>query len=260
MTLCIAATCHEAGDPRIVLCFDAKGSSDLGSSETIWKYERLTLKYGALIAGVTADARELADIYREQMNKTDSVPLAGLSSLVEYLRLPAEMFRKRKINEFLVTRWGQNIEDFEATCNNENRRYEIANMLCPAWLIIAGFSGRQPVLFDYGHWAISTAEHYAAIGEGASVAMPILKYRSQAEHDTLSSTLYKVYEAKKLAEVYDSVGTDTKIIVLKPGTSPESMDQQVVNPQGIEFLHSRFLEYGPRAVPVMHDFPSEFRL
>jgi hypothetical protein len=165
MTLCIAATCHVAGDPRIVLCFDTKGSSDLGSSETIWKYERLTPRYSALIAGTTTDARELADIYREQMNQTDSTPPSGPSSLLEYLRGPAQTFRRRKISDFLIAKCGQTIADFEVGEGNETLRYEIANMPCPAWLTIAGFAGGRPVLFEYGNWSIYAAEHYSAIGE-----------------------------------------------------------------------------------------------
>jgi hypothetical protein len=161
----------------------------------------------------------------------------------------------------LIAKCGQTFDDFEAHYNDETSRYEIANMQCPAWLTIAGFAGRKPMLFEYGNWGIYAAEHYSAIGEGASIALPLLKYRSQADYDTLSSTLYKVYEAKKIAEVYDSVGAATKIIVLKPGANEGTVNQQVVDPgKGLEFLDAKFLESGPKPLTALHDFPSEFLL
>jgi hypothetical protein len=255
MTLCIVAHCHEAGAYRIALCFDRKASSDMGSSESLWKYVHISNHFRGLIAGTVSEARELADIYKQHFT-SGPLPFLSPSCLIEELRKPAALYRSRKISAHIGEKFGMSVAEFSASPLGSSLPSEMSSIECKAQLIIAGFVSGRPVIFQYQSWGISSCDHHAAIGEGAYVAAPLLLYRNQADYDTLSSTLYKLYEAKKVAEVYDSVGSQTNMIVLSPNPQePERIHEAVVSSEGLTFLQNRFTECGPKTLGLMFDFP-----
>jgi 20S proteasome alpha/beta subunit len=255
MTLCIAAHCHEAGAYRIALCFDRKGTSGSGSSETIHKYEHIGGQLRALLAGTVSEARELADIYRQHFS-SGPLPSANLSTLLEEMRKPAALYRSRKISAHIGEHFGMTLEEFLSSPLGSTLPSELSSIRCEAELILAGFIEDKPVIFQYGNWGVTVCDNHATIGEGSYVAAPLLLYRNQADYDTLSSTLYKIYEAKKLAEVYDSVGSQTNIMVLTPDLqNQERIHEATVSPDGLAFMQKRFDELGPKPLGLMFDFP-----
>ena len=259
MTLCIAASCHEAGDYRIVLCFDKKGSSDSGSSETLFKFMHVGTQFRALLAGTAFDeAKELADIYRNHLVDIEPYSSVSISELLEEFRKPALTYKQRKIAAHIGQKYGMSIADFNNSQMASLLPAEIASLECKAQLILAGFVQGRPRIFQFAYWGVSYCDQYAAIGEGAYLAAPLLQYRNQADYDTMTSTLYKLFEAKKLAEVYDSVGSQTDMFILLPDPqNANSTAQSVILPKGIEFLKRRFLNKGPRPLQPMHDFPQD---
>jgi hypothetical protein len=81
----------------------------------------------------------------------------------------------------------------------------------------------------------------------------MLQYRKQVSYDTLPITLYKLFEAKKLAEVYSSVGSWTDMFVLTYDTSSNVVLKSLLMPAGFQFLQMHLTDYGPKELP--HDLP-----
>ncbi|MDP2708368.1 MAG: hypothetical protein Q8O70_12825, partial [Burkholderiales bacterium] len=75
-------------------------------------------------------------------------------------------------------------------------------------MLLAGFIGQAAVLFQL--WEdVEICTNFAAIGTGASTAIPALHARTQSFNGNIETALYNVYEAKKLGESSPYVGEKT---------------------------------------------------
>jgi hypothetical protein len=116
-----------------------------------------------------------------------------------------------------------------------------------ASLILAGFvphkSSMKPLICKVDRSGeVTVTEHFETIGEGRYVAQPPLLRRQYNSDVSLMDAIYRLYEAKTLAEIVPSVGEDTSIDILHP----DGDLSQVRNPQGYAVLDSMLKRFGSK--------------
>jgi hypothetical protein len=260
MTLCIGALSQHAGNPRIVLCFDSKISADEFASETEYKFHRLNGKLVSMFSGAPGRAKELAWIYREFLRTVN----LDKQQIIEQLREPITTFKRRLANAYLGRTLELSYDDFLTRGTKsfgkdfQRRLGLIEDHPLRVDLIIAGFLGQFPVLCELRNGELELRTNYSMIGTGVYTAEPSLHSRKQQEMTTVHSTMYNVYEAKKLGEASPHVGKFTTMLVLSPPDAPsESMHIDVVQPEGLNYLDNLYDQYGPKPMPCQYTFPEE---
>jgi hypothetical protein len=88
---------------------------------------------------------------------------------------------------------------------------------------------------------VSISDHFECIGEGLVVANPTLLRRSIDSDVSLMDAVYRLYEAKSLAEVLSSVGEDTSVDLLYPNGDLEQLSQV-----GHDKMAAMFRKFGPK--------------
>jgi hypothetical protein len=116
-----------------------------------------------------------------------------------------------------------------------------------ASLIVAGFvphnDSMKPLICKIDRSAeVTVTDHFETIGEGRYVANPPLLRRQYNSDVSLMDAIYRLYEAKKLAEIVPSVGEDTSVDILFPNGDMH----QLRNPQGFDIVEKMFRKYGPK--------------
>lgn len=89
---------------------------------------------------------------------------------------------------------------------------------------------------------VTHEEHFGAIGEGVSVAVPpLLRREYDWEETSLGKAIYYLYEAKTLAEIIDSVGPSTSLDVLYPSGELKSATNA-----GYDYCDELLKKFGPK--------------
>jgi hypothetical protein len=88
---------------------------------------------------------------------------------------------------------------------------------------------------------VSVSDHFECIGSGGFVARPQLLRRSYQSDVSLMDSIYRVYEAKALAEIVPSVGETTSIDILYPDGKLEQLSDA-----GHSKVNSMFKRFGPK--------------
>ena len=114
-------------------------------------------------------------------------------------------------------------------------------------------SSRRPYIFKVQSEMVSMCENFSAIGSGGYLAEASLFQRSQNFHQDAASTIYQIYEAKKLSEKADGVGQKTRIIVVH---SDDTIQQ--VKDDGIQILEGYFQRFGLQKVAGVKLPPETF--
>jgi len=123
---------------------------------------------------------------------------------------------------------------------------EIRKMRIDASLIVAGFVPKgksvKPLICKIDrNGGVSISEHFECSGEGQVVASPTLLRREYNSSVSLMDAAYRLYEAKKLSEVYTSVSEDTSVDILYPDGKLEQFSDS-----GHDKLISMFKTFGPK--------------
>ena len=249
MTLCIAAACIERQKPRIVTCIDWKASSGLGSVETFDKFQELGSGWIALMAGKASRARELTKYISAMLNSQPITPV----NVQDVVTLGAAAHSRNLKEEYCLMRLGMNYDKFlEWTKDNQTLAEpyldQIATLKLGASVLVAGFVKNKdgsdyPVICTVNQIGEVTLEnHFGAVGEGASIAVPSLYRREYDwEQTQLGKAVYQVYEAKTLAEVLDSVGGLTSIDILYPDGTLKSLESK-----GYTYYGKLMKRFGPK--------------
>jgi 20S proteasome alpha/beta subunit len=108
---------------------------------------------------------------------------------------------------------------------------EIRKRHLGASLIVAGFVSEgdkhKPLICKIDQLGnVSISEDFECSGEGATVANPALLRREYNSGVSLMDAAFRLYEAKTLAEVFDSVGKDTSIDILYPDGELEQFSKR----------------------------------
>ena len=260
MTLCIGALAYEPVPAQfcIVLAFDYKVSNDAWGSESEYKFHKLSDRMVALFAGSPARAKELALMYRDYLATTDLKDATAREQLME----PYVAFKRRLANMYIGRKLAISYQDllghgeqWLGTQRWQKHLDAIERHDPKVHMVFAGFIGDRAVLFRL--WdEVEECTNFAAIGTGATTAQPALHAREQRPITSLSTTLYNVYEAKKVGESSPEVGRRTKMLVLpRPKPEEQKMVIEFVTDSGEKHLQRLWRKHGPKPVKYPPVFP-----
>src|SRR5579862_5486274 len=108
MTLCIAAiaTLGEVGNTSAVFCSDSRIETTAASSETAFKFRKVSAHWAGMYAGTVGRADELLGMYTEFL--TDRPPDG--SAIMDDLREVAQKFKRKLAAEYVATMTGIGFE------------------------------------------------------------------------------------------------------------------------------------------------------
>jgi 20S proteasome alpha/beta subunit len=251
VTLCIAGACQYRNKPMIVTCTDWKVSSSFGASETADKLRWLKPpNWIALTAGGAASADALVRAYRAGL-KDKPITEDNATQLFNEVAVGQMTWMKNNLVERLL---GVTYEHLRLKGKKEfpesvllDTYIKLREVNLGASLIVAGFVPHQksmkPLICKIDRRGeVTVTDHFEAIGEGRNVANPPLLRRQYTSDVSLMDAIYRLYEAKKLAEIVPSVGEDTSIDIL----FPTGEMQQLRDPHGFDVVEKMFRKYGPR--------------
>ena len=254
MTVCIAARVL-GNNPALILCMDLKGSVEWSSSETTHKWIPLRHGFHAQIAGQVSRAKELAH------HCEDALPANPVTQrdIVQALRKGIGTHKRALADEYTQGKLGISYEEFRKKGKTwipediyREMSWEIKNQYATDELIVSGFIGRDPYIFKVSSDHVITCDDFAVIGSGTALSEASLLQRSQNINQGKDLTIYQVYEAKKLAERADAVGTKTRIVIIWGDGS-----KQYVNDIGFDLLKARFAQFSPQPINTSVSLPKE---
>lgn len=263
MTVCIAATCKEGKEPRIVVCADKKIGTWLAGAEVGFKFSWATHNWPVLFAGELRRAQELiatCDSYLTAVN-------LNRNNVFDEIKKPVLMQKEKLADEYVRGKFGFSYEHLRTHGKKELpasllyetfsavKELELSCELLIVGCLDHGAVRNEPLIFVVGR-DFSVAHHslFAAIGTGGVVAESALYQRKQSSQRELSRTLYNVYEAKSLSEISEGVGPSTDMAVLYPSPSPTTqmprplIGSRFVNPAGFQTLQGMYERYSLKEV------------
>ena len=251
MTLCIAAACQYRNKPRIVTCSDWKLTTSYGSAETTDKLRWIKApNWVALTAGSAPHADALVRAYRESLR---DVQITEDNALGLFKKTATKTLIDLK-NDYVTKLLGVSYEHLRLKGKKEfpesvllETYLGVRKIDLGASLIIAGFvplrSSKKPLICRIdGDSDVSISDHFECIGSGGFVARPNLLRRSYSSDVSLMDAMYRLYEAKKLAEIVPSVGEDTSIDILYPDGELEQLSLT----DGHDRMDSMCRRFGPK--------------
>jgi len=164
-------------------------------------------------------------------------------------------FKQRSIDAHFESHFGQTYGEFVGSRNlipqsTYDAEIEKArNTQFNAELMIIGFvqgdgGDTEPVILaSHPDWSISTYAGFRAIGEGELAADYQLRARGLLDGGlrSVDEAIYLAFEAKRIAEISENVGSHTKLTVYSQEGGPKQIDAQ-----GQAELSTLFASYGPR--------------
>jgi hypothetical protein len=260
VTVCIAAACDMAPDRerKIVLCFDWKVSTAIGSSETKYKMKHLGKDWVALWSGNESDIMLLGNLFEKEFRGATDI---DETNAVQLVRNGISLRKREKAEELTQGRFALSYDDFLKIGKNRlpsdlyrDTLSEIGNLRLGAQAIVCGFTASDVMIIETDEEGkVALTEDFAAIGEGAYLAQSVLLQRGHIDSRKLDETLYVAYEAKRYAERVSSVGKRTTIFILSP-TQPLLM----VYDAGLDFLSQMFDQFGPKNLPKDIELKPQF--
>jgi 20S proteasome alpha/beta subunit len=231
VTVCIAAICD--GGQKVVVAADRmftfQAPQNLEFQTPEKKIEGIGVSCVVLSSGNSAYATEVARAAIQLLDGNHDPPILHAADV---LRAAFAQVRAVKIREqVLVPMLGPDYIKFEAMgvplpqylqyqpaiFQQIAAQMQVFNL--GADMIIAGVDdsgARVAYLGNPGTLAWLDKLGYAAVGSGGIHATK-LSLGSQTRDSTLSETLYRVYEAKRAAEVAPGVGPDTDVAIVERG-------------------------------------------
>jgi 20S proteasome alpha/beta subunit len=260
MTVCIAAICKDdkTDEDKIVLCTDRRLSSGLGSAETSRKDFGIGHGWRCLVSGEEDAFVALTKLYELCFRSADNLTPEKIDATIK-----APLYKRKRdlAEEYVRKRFAISYDDFIKFGKDKlppDLFHEASQVInhtdLAASLIIAGFLlGAPEIYYTDPYCGAHPVMNFATIGEGANLAHSVLMRRGHISWNSMSSTLYSVWEAKKAAEAIGSVGPGTNIAIVGADGSykltSHELDAQ---------LAGAYLKYGPQRVPSDLRFDGDF--
>lgn len=216
MTICIAAIAEEKDKEYIVFATDHMITTAMGQFEhSIVKYRKINENTVAMLAGEALIFDELIKLKKQTVSFND---------IRETIFLNIKQKRKDVIKNEIFDLFG-----IDATFITECLRSQIPNpilgqimekvatyRLNTGILLIGYDENNKAQIVEINETGIVSFRsiNFHAIGSGASQAANTLLFQKHAKNDSLASTVYDVYKAKRNAEVSEGVGKETEVLVL----------------------------------------------
>jgi hypothetical protein len=221
MTICIAALCH-AEQPRAIVAADRMVT--LGGfiefEHAVPKMTRASPYALALVAGDALIGTRIAEDAAHEVAGT-SPPVADIA---RQLAAQYEAARRSQLEErFLVPR-GLNLQSFYGAHNTLNPQItamldnQMAQFNLGVEVLIAGVDGAGAHVHTVHNPGGAERQHdtigYAAIGSGTIHALQSMIGFQHTPKADYHQTVFRVYAAKRRAEVAPGVGLDTDVAVI----------------------------------------------
>ncbi|MGB8412460.1 MAG: hypothetical protein WCE23_06505 [Candidatus Binatus sp.] len=247
VTLCIAATCEHKGKPCIVFCSDRKIVQGDVSSETGDKLSWFIPRWPILYAGTISRAHELIDVYRTELKRAKFKK----STIFDEFKRPPWIYKDKLLEDRSRKAAGLAYKEFlaqkSAFTDFDKLLAFITDSDIECELILGGFVDEESYLFVVdGEGGVSYEDDFAAIGSGADLATAVLRFRKQYSVRNLAETIYRLYEAKKFAQMEPNVGRRTFIDVLEPRGKDNNAKVRIrsLSKGGFQMLDSYYKQYG----------------
>ena len=221
MTVCIAARCVDYRGPFIVCCTDLMGSNDLSGAETAFKFQMLGANFVSLLAGPMGTARELAGNCGAELQAGE---IGCSADVMSRLRIGIGQYKHDFAESHIQSKLGISYAEFRSTGKASlpvdlyrDLSWEIRNHSSGVELIVIGFINVKAAIFKVSGDVAWPCDDFAVIGTGTGLGEASLFYREHHMLCSLETTLYHVYEAKRMAEKAPYVGKATMLFLLRPG-------------------------------------------
>jgi len=219
-----------------------------------------------LIAGTVSRAIELRDTYKQFLEErekrearkpdNEKTPITP-SNLTDIFKTPLIIFKNKLANEYVGLKYGMTYKAFLAaiakkeipTAVAEKELEEIGKLGFDCCLIIMLFLNKEPyILKVHDDGSLENCENFAAIGSGEDIASSTLFQREQEADDSMSSTIYCVFEAMQIGSIAPGVGKFFTLDVMYPqGEKDKEVYGEWLNKKGQKFMASQFKKRGPKA-------------
>jgi hypothetical protein len=231
MTVCVAAVCSNGGNAVVaadrMFTFNAPVSLEFETGQK--KIDTISTSCVTLTAGVAPPGEEIRVVTLRELGgaQTPTIDVVAEAIKTSYIKI-----RANKIRENLVVPWlGPDYLKYESMNVSlpvylekqqgifQNLVMQISQFNIGAEFLVAGIDGSGGRLAYIGHpgtisWLDTLG--YGAIGSGAIHATMRLALAGLSRAASLQDTLYRVYEAKRAAEVAPGVGPTTDMAVVHP--------------------------------------------
>ena len=260
MTLCIAALCKDytdgplLGRSSVVLCFDKRVETLTAGADIEFKYELLSPRWGALIAGDIGLARELTTSYRSLF---EGKPEFESNELLMALRAPLNSLREDYADRFVRRKLSMTLGELKQHGNARLPKdvyrqtwYEISAQDLGVQLILFGWHQGDFRLFKISFGELYRSEPFAVIGSGSDIAEPALYQREYRDSWGTGRAVYCAYEAQRLGSIAPGVSKNPKSIstvIMYYDDELPTLGAKVVR-EGDPWLEERFQEFGPRTL------------
>jgi 20S proteasome alpha/beta subunit len=254
MTVGIVAICNTGlpggqSDERIVICTDWRISTQLGSSDTLYKLASVTPHFRCVFAGDPSEAKAVISRLQRIFRAAEVVDETNILTLV---RSALYEQRAEKRNALAQTRYGMDHDDVlkvgkERLPSENFARYldAAAAVRLDTEFIVAGFGDSDNYIVETDFACkVGFSGDFACIGDGEHLARASLIARRLQDITLLNNALYYIYEAKKAAERVNSVGRSTLLTVL----TNDGGDRAVLAGR-YDVFDGMYRKYGPRNVP-----------
>jgi len=239
MTICIAAIGRDGNDEVIVAATDHMVTmGSLGQFEhTISKYKEINSDTIAMLAGIPLFFDDLIRVSDHSMDYAA-------------IKLQVKKNFKEKRNEIfqdhVLDLYGLNWEYVAGAVKQpfpnqliEEIMKKNINFRLKTTILLAGFDGDNAMITEISEKAFADYRdmNFHAIGSGNIQAVNTLMFQKHDKYDSLSSTIYDVYKAKRNAEVAQGVGKETELIILRKGAGCK-----ILNRKGFDILKKIYEE------------------
>jgi len=238
MTVCVAAVCREADEPRIALCSDTRlDYGTFGSTNKTVKCDVAGHGWTAMLAGRWDEAQWLFQRVQKDFSKLKSAPTKDKVAML--LRTAGKALLKAAIFD--------------------------PNKPEPTELLLAGFESDSPALVAVSVYGIKVdvnmRDSFWVIGSGASIAFVFLTQREYSPVMSQETAAYLIYEAKKASQKDSGVGKATVMVLQAPPDSSTTEDRAklvIMNDEGLRHLEEQRTRFGLQPLGKFDPLPGGF--
>lgn len=219
MTICIAAIGRHNGNEIIVAATDHMVTmGSLGQFEhTISKYKELNNNLIAMLSGIPLFFDDLIQMPEKNLNYLE---------IKEQIKKNFKEKRKELFQDHVLDLYGLHWDDFTKAAKENfantlieeimqrNMKYKLRSSV-----LLAGFNDGKANISEISEMTYANYRdmNFHAIGSGQIQAVNTLMFQKHDKNDSLQTTIYDVYKAKRNAEVAQGVGKETELVILIHG-------------------------------------------